>query len=147
MALALKLPTARAPAFLSLTNSTQELYTALARLLRTCDGTGTRDLASISFHSYQLETNKSQLLTIGTTALVTAAVTTFARNFISGEMKIKHRIAQRYGISDPQFERSMNQLMGPPILEGNLVTPLHNGAENSSGYAESDRAGRAQHHL
>lgn len=23
----------------------------------------------------------------------------------------------------------MSQLMGPPILEGNLVTPLHNGAE------------------
>ena len=76
-----------------------------------------------------MKIKKSQLLTIGTTALVTAAVTTFVRNFISGEKKIKHRIAQRYGISDPQFERSMSQLMGPPILEGNLVTPLHNGAE------------------
>ena len=72
---------------------------------------------------------RSQLITIGTTAVVTAAVTTFARNFISGEKKIKHRIAQRYGISDPQFERSMSQLMGPPILDGNLVTPLHNGVE------------------
>lgn len=60
---------------------------------------------------------------------MTAAATTFARNFFSGEKKIKHRIAQRYGISDPQFERSMGQLMGPPILEGNLVTPLHNGAQ------------------
>ncbi len=51
------------------------------------------------------------------------------RNFISGEKKIKHRIAQRYGISDPQFERSMSQLLGPPILDGNLVQPLHNGVE------------------
>ena len=39
----------------------------------------------------------SHLLTIG----ITAVVTTFARNFISGEKKIKRRIPQRYGISDP----------------------------------------------
>ena len=71
----------------------------------------------------------STLLTIATTAAVTAAVTAFARNFISGEKKIKRRVAQRYGISDPQFERSMGQLLGPPILDGNLVTPLRNGAE------------------
>ncbi|MEO7168562.1 MAG: phospholipase D-like domain-containing protein [Spartobacteria bacterium] len=71
----------------------------------------------------------SELVTIGVTALVTAAITTFARNFISGERKIRHRIAQRYGISDPQFERSMSQLLGPPILEGNLVVPLRNGVE------------------
>ncbi|MEO7725248.1 MAG: phospholipase D-like domain-containing protein [Chthoniobacterales bacterium] len=60
---------------------------------------------------------------------MTAAITTFARNFISGERKIRHRIAQLYGISDPQFERSMSQLVGPPILEGNLVMPLRNGVE------------------
>ena len=64
----------------------------------------------IKFYSSEVKTHKSQLLTIGTTALVTAAVTTFARNFISGEKKINHRISQRYGISDPQFERSMSQL-------------------------------------
>ncbi len=71
----------------------------------------------------------SHLLTIGITAVVSAAATTFARNFISGEIKIRHRIAQRYGISDPQFERSMSQLLGPPILDGNLVEPLRNGVE------------------
>lgn len=72
---------------------------------------------------------RSQLLTIGVTALAAAAATTFARNFISGEKKIKHRIAQRYGISDPQFERALGQLLGPPILAGNLVEPLRNGVE------------------
>ena len=71
----------------------------------------------------------STLLTIGFTALITAVATTFARNFISGERKIKHRIARRYGIADPQFERSMSQLLGPPILDGNLVIPLRNGVE------------------
>ena len=71
----------------------------------------------------------SKLLTIGVTAMATAAITTFARNFISGEKKIKRRIVKRYGISDPQFERSMSQLLGPPILDGNQVTPLCNGVE------------------
>lgn len=73
--------------------------------------------------------HRDQLLTIGLTAAASAALTIFVRNFISGEKKIKHRIAQRYGISDPQFERSMSQLLGPPILPGNKVTPLYNGVE------------------
>ena len=76
-----------------------------------------------------MKDRRSHLLTIGVTAVATAAVTTFTRNFISGEKKIKHRIAQRYGIADPQFERALGQLLGPPILEGNLVAPLRNGAE------------------
>ena len=70
-----------------------------------------------------------KLITIGATAIVTAFVTAFARNFISGEKKIKRQVAHRYGISDPQFERAMSQLLGPPILDGNLVTPLRNGVE------------------
>jgi cardiolipin synthase len=73
--------------------------------------------------------HRDQLLTIGVTAAASAALTIFVRNFISGEKKIKHRIAQRYGISDPQFERAMSQLLGPPILPGNRVTPLLNGVE------------------
>jgi cardiolipin synthase len=70
-----------------------------------------------------------QLITIGVTAAATAFATGFARNFISGEKKITRRVTRRYGIDDPQFERSMGQLLGPPILDGNLVTPLRNGAE------------------
>ena len=41
-----------------------------------------------------MKIRRSTLLTIGITAATTAAVTIFARNFISGEKKIKHRIAQ-----------------------------------------------------
>lgn len=76
-----------------------------------------------------MKDRRSHLLTIGVTAVATAAVTVFARNFISGEKKIKHQIAQRYGIPDPQFERALGQLLGPPILDGNLVMPLVNGVE------------------
>lgn len=42
-----------------------------------------------------MKKSHSQLLTIGITATVSAAATIFARNFISGEIKIRHRIAQR----------------------------------------------------
>ena len=45
-----------------------------------------------------MKDHRSHLLTIGVTAVATAAVAIFARNFISGEEKIKNRIAQRYGI-------------------------------------------------
>ena len=69
------------------------------------------------------------MLTIGVTAGLSALLTVFIRNFISGEKKIKHRIVQRYGIADPQFERAMSQLLGPPIVAGNQVTPLQNGVE------------------
>lgn len=72
---------------------------------------------------------QEKFLTIGVTAAVTAAITVIVRNFISGEKKIKHRIAQRYGISDPQFERAMSQLLGPPIVGGNRVNALRNGVE------------------
>ena len=47
-----------------------------------------------------MKDRRSRLLTIGITALVTAAVTTFTRNFISGEKKIKRRVAQCYAIDD-----------------------------------------------
>jgi cardiolipin synthase len=70
-----------------------------------------------------------RLLTTGITASVTAAATLFSRNFFGSEKKIKRRIAQRYGISDPQFERAMSQLLGPRIVDGNFVTLLRNGVE------------------
>jgi cardiolipin synthase len=73
--------------------------------------------------------DREKFLTIALTAAATAGLTVIVRNFISGEKKITHRIAQRYGISDPQFERAMSQLLGPPILSGNRVTPLYNGIE------------------
>jgi cardiolipin synthase A/B len=73
--------------------------------------------------------SRDKLATIGMTAGVSAFLTVFIRNFVSGEKKIKHRIAQHYGIADPQFERAMSQLLGPPIVGGNQVIPLQNGKQ------------------
>ena len=70
-----------------------------------------------------------QWLELGATAVASAALTAFARNFISGEKKIKHRIHHPHEVGHPQFERVMSQLLGPPILDGNKVTPLRNGAQ------------------
>ncbi len=58
-----------------------------------------------------------------------SAGTLFARNFIPYERKIGHEIHLDYGPSDPRFERSLGQLLGPGFLGGNRVTPLHNGDE------------------
>ncbi len=76
-----------------------------------------------------MKDNSSKLVTIAVTAAATAFATLVINNFISGEKKIRKKIPRRYGIADEQFERSMSQLLGPPILEGNLVTPLENGVE------------------
>ncbi len=55
--------------------------------------------------------------------------TLIARNFISVEKKISHQIAHAYGVSDPQFERALGQLLGPAIIAGNRVTAFQNGDE------------------
>ncbi len=76
-----------------------------------------------------MKLNRSRLLTIGVTAVASSMATMILNNFISGEKKIKKRISKRYSIGDPQFERSMGQLLGPPILAGNRITRLQNGDE------------------
>lgn len=79
--------------------------------------------------SSYMKNRQSTLLIIGATAAATTLVTLLVNNFVSGERKIRRKIPRRYGLADTQFERSMSQLMGPPILDGNLITPLENGVE------------------
>ncbi len=76
-----------------------------------------------------MKTLRSPLIAIGVTAIASSLATLFIKNFISGEKKIRKRIPRRYNIADPQFERSMSQLLGPPILEGNRIIRLENGDE------------------
>ena len=44
-----------------------------------------------------------------------------------GERQIRYEMRHRFAIEDPQFLRSMGQLLGPAILPGNKVTALQNG--------------------
>ena len=71
--------------------------------------------------------NPFTLLAAGTAA--GAVGTLFARNFIPNEKKISHQIELPYGVGDPQFDRSLGQLLGPPLIDGNRVRALQNGDE------------------
>lgn len=73
--------------------------------------------------------SRSPLVRLGATAIASSLLTLFVKNFISGEKKIKRKISRKYGISGGQFERSMSQLLGPPILGGNRIRRLENGVE------------------
>lgn len=69
-----------------------------------------------------------------TKLIFTAAIgglvgTVLVRNFIETEKKIQHRIRTSYGTDDERFVRTMSQILGPPLLEGNAITTLQNGDE------------------
>ena len=64
------------------------------------------------------------------TALGSAAATVvLTRNFLEVEKRIDRLIPVDYGPEDPRFRRTMSQLLGPPLLEGNSVTALQNGVQ------------------
>ncbi|MEO5914108.1 MAG: phospholipase D-like domain-containing protein [Luteolibacter sp.] len=76
-----------------------------------------------------MKNTRPDLITLGITAVAASFVTLVIKNFVSGEKKIRKRIPRKYNIADPQFERSMSQLLGPPILDGNRIIALNNGVE------------------
>ena len=63
------------------------------------------------------------------TMAATVAATMLALNFVTGEKKIDERIEPLYGVSEPQFLRSMGSLLGPAIGDGNRIDGLQNGDE------------------
>jgi cardiolipin synthase len=61
--------------------------------------------------------------------LATLFLTTLYLNLRSGEKQIHYTLPHRFGVSDPQFVRSMSYLLGPGLLHGNRITALQNGDE------------------
>lgn len=59
--------------------------------------------------------------------VISIAATIVALNFIPGEKKIETRISEIYTVHDPQFLRSMGNLLGPPVVAGNHVQAFLNG--------------------
>lgn len=51
------------------------------------------------------------------------------RNFFESEKKITHPIIVDYGVDHPQFGRTVSQLLGPPLVDGNTVEIFENGVE------------------
>ena len=70
---------------------------------------------------------KGRLTTIVLTAVLTLAATLLVLNFTGGEKKIDEQIVREYALDDPQFQRALGVLLGPPITEGNRFEALHNG--------------------
>ncbi len=46
-----------------------------------------------------------------------------------GEKEIRYELTHRFSVEDPQFLRSMGQLLGPAMVPGNRVTAYQNGDE------------------
>ena len=69
--------------------------------------------------------------TVATVALVSSLITLTAAflllNFMLTEKKIEQQPVHTYDLDDPQFRRSMDVLLGPPIVDGNKVQVLLNG--------------------
>ena len=74
---------------------------------------------------YRLSAGQIALLLVTTAVLVFLGMNLFA----SPEKTIKYTFPHAYDVADPQFQRSMSVLLGPPLLHGNRVDTLLNGEE------------------
>jgi cardiolipin synthase len=73
--------------------------------------------------------HKKLLIAALTGALVAVFVTVIVLNFTGGEQRIERKLEHRYGVDDAQFQRELGTLLGPPIVGGNRLANLENGAE------------------
>jgi cardiolipin synthase len=64
---------------------------------------------------------------LGTAAVSSLATLFVTRNFFPAEKKVRHPIKADYKVGDEVFVRTMGHLLGPPLVEGNTITPLENG--------------------
>ncbi|MDP3069672.1 MAG: phospholipase D-like domain-containing protein [Opitutaceae bacterium] len=60
-----------------------------------------------------------------------------------GEKQIRYELTHQFGVDDPQFLRSMGQLLGPAIVPGNHVTALQNGVQIFPAMLEAIRCAQA----
>lgn len=82
------------------------------------------------------------LTTVVLTVLATMFVVLIATNIATPEKKLERKVENRYAVGEEQYCREMSVLMGPAILHGNRVVPLHNGDEIFPAMLEA--IGRAQ---
>lgn len=69
------------------------------------------------------------LIAILSTVAVTLVLALLFLNLRSGEKQIRYELTHRFAVGDPQFERSMNHLLGPSLTSGNRIQALQNGDE------------------
>ena len=72
---------------------------------------------------------KIMLLAIAGTVAITLFLTILFLNLRAGEKQIRYELTHRFAVSDPEFLRSMDHLLGPGVLAGNRIKALQNGDE------------------
>jgi cardiolipin synthase A/B len=71
----------------------------------------------------------SVLSIVITTLLVTAFVIWVGANLATAEKRLLYRPRRLYTSGDADFRRALGILLGPPLVGGNHITPLVNGAQ------------------
>src|SRR5688572_14549849 len=74
------------------------------------------------------------------TVIGTILILLIVLNLSAAEKKIQYRVPTLYGVQDPQFERTMSQFLGPPLVAGNRVTSLLNGDQIFAAMLQSIRS-------
>ena len=82
------------------------------------------------------------LLAILITLVATALLIVLFLNLRAGEKQIRYELSHRFAVSDPQFVRTMGQLLGPAIVGGNRIKALQNGDEIFPAMLEAIRKAR-----
>ena len=74
--------------------------------------------------------------------LLAVAATVIALNFVQPERRIQRQVEHRYDTDSAEFRHELSTLLGPPILDGNRVDNLENGAEIFPAMLAAVRAAR-----
>ena len=70
---------------------------------------------------------RRHLKAIAWTFVLTLAATLVVLNFTSGEKKLEEQVKHEYALHDPQYQRALGVMLGPPITGGNRFQALYNG--------------------
>jgi cardiolipin synthase len=77
----------------------------------------------------RLQRKTKVLVAVSIAVMATLLLTLLFLNLRAGEKQIRYELTHRFAVSDPQFVRSMNHLLGPGVLAGNRIKALQNGDE------------------
>jgi cardiolipin synthase len=64
---------------------------------------------------------------IAWTFVLTLAATLLVLNLTSGEKKLDEQVRREYALHDPQYQRALGAMLGPPITDGNRFEAFQNG--------------------
>ncbi|WP_412060563.1 phospholipase D-like domain-containing protein [Rubrivirga sp. IMCC45206] len=61
--------------------------------------------------------------------IAASVVVILGLNFVGPDRQVTEEIYHRYDLDSPQFRREMGVLLGPSVVDGNLISDLQNGTE------------------